>query len=113
MINFSIHNVTEVQKARVENSDYDSSGWVVLTLGAQNYSWDTEEAETISNEVTFFFKDLELGLAQLRTLLDKGIAKFRIDAAKVAMEAAKKAADEMMSAHQEVQEIIDAGGANG
>tara|TARA_R110000782_G_scaffold107368_1_gene195821 strand:+ start:336 stop:647 length:312 start_codon:yes stop_codon:yes gene_type:complete len=93
MINFSIHNVTEVQKTRVNKSDYDEGGWIVLTMGAQNFSWNTEEQETISNEVTFFFKDLELGLAQLRTVIDKGIASFRIEEATAAMAKVKEDAE--------------------
>lgn len=78
MINLSIHNVTEVSKTRICKSDSpDPSGWIVLNIGAQNYSWDDEDQVTIFNEVTFFFKDLELGLAQLRTEIDKGISSFR------------------------------------
>ena len=97
MINFSIHNVTEITKTRVETSDYDKSGWIVLTLGAQNYSWGTEENATISNEITFFLKDLELGLAQLRTEVDKGIASFRIDEAKTAMAKVKEDAEKELN----------------
>lgn len=93
MINFSIHNVTEVTKTRIQTSDYDKGGWIVLTIAAQNYSWGTEENETVSNEVTFFFKDLELGLAQLRTEIDKGIASFRIDEATTAMAKVKEDAE--------------------
>ena len=73
MINFSIHNVTQVTKIRVHSSDHDVSGWVVLDMGAQNY-----------------FKDLELGLAQLRTKLEVGVSAFRKEAA----EEAKKKEDE-------------------
>ena len=90
MINFSIHNVTQVTKIRVHSSDHDVSGWVVLDMGAQNYSWGDEDQETVSNEVTFFFKDLELGLAQLRTKLEVGVSAFRKEAA----EEAKKKEDE-------------------
>jgi hypothetical protein len=97
MINFSIHNVTQVTKTRINTSDYDKSGWIVLTLGAQSYSWGDEKQETVSNEVTFFFKDLELGLAQLRTEIDKGIASFRIDEATTAMAKVKEDAEKELN----------------
>jgi hypothetical protein len=77
MINFSIHNITEVLNARVHQSDHDQSGWITLNIGAQNYSWGDEDQETVSNEITLFLKDKELGLAQLQAEIKSAIAAHR------------------------------------
>jgi len=77
MINFSIHNVTEVLKARIQQSDHDPSGWITFNIAAQNYSWGDEDQETITNEITLFLKNKELGLAQLQEVITKAIAAHR------------------------------------
>ena len=80
-MNLSIHNCTVVTNIRINKQDHpdSTSGWVVIDMGAEQYSWGDEKQETVSNEVTFFFRDLELGLAQLRTQLDKGILAMRLE----------------------------------
>lgn len=91
MIGLSIHNVTEIGKARVHSPDNDGTGWITLNIGAQQYSWDDEEEnETISNEVTLFFKNMDLGLAQLQDQITLAIAQNRREA--VREEAEKEAA---------------------
>tara|TARA_R110002074_G_scaffold247782_3_gene419766 strand:+ start:772 stop:1050 length:279 start_codon:yes stop_codon:yes gene_type:complete len=77
MINFSIHNVTEVLKARIQQSDHDSSGWITFNIAAQNYSWGDEDQETITNEITLFLKNKDLALAQLQDVITKAIAAHR------------------------------------
>ena len=77
MFNSSIHNVTEFKTARVHNQGYDAGGWIVLNVTAENYSWVDEGQDQIPSEVTFFMKDMELGLAQLQDSITKGIAKHR------------------------------------
>ena len=77
MINFSIHNITEVLNARVHQSDHDQSGWITLNIGAQSYSWGDEGQETITNEITLFLKNKDLALAQLQDEITKAIAIHR------------------------------------
>ena len=77
MFNTSIHNVTEVKTARVNSQGYDAGGWIVLNVTAENHSWVDEGQDQIASEVTFFMKDMELGLAQLQDAITKGIAKHR------------------------------------
>ena len=77
MFNTSIHNVTEFKTARVHSQGYDDGGWIVLNVTAENHSWVDEGQDQIPSEVTFFMKDMELGLAQLQDAITKGIAKHR------------------------------------
>ena len=77
MFNSSIHNVTEFKTARVHSQGYDAGGWIVLNVTAENHSWIDEGQDQIGSEVTFFMKDMELGLAQLQDAKTKGIAKHR------------------------------------
>jgi hypothetical protein len=77
MINFSIHNVTSVDNARVCNSDSDKSGWISINIIAENYSWGEEDQDAIPSEITLFFKNKDLGLAQLQEQIVLGIAKNR------------------------------------
>jgi hypothetical protein len=77
MFNTSIHNVTEFKTAKVHSQGYENGGWIVLNTIAENYSWVEEGQDQIGSEVTFFMKDMELGLAQLQDSITKGIAKYR------------------------------------
>ena len=78
MFTMSTHNVTEIVNARIQNSDADRrEGWIVINFNAQNYSWSDEPQEDVGGEYTLFFKDLELGLSQLRDALDKGERQLR------------------------------------
>ena len=77
MMHVSIHNVTKFPGARVHSQGYDDGGWIVLNVTAENHSWVDEGQDQIASEVTFFMKDMELGLAQLQDAITKGIAKHR------------------------------------
>ena len=77
MINFNIHNITEIIGCRVCDSDHEQSGWITFNIGAQNYSWGDDEQETVSNEITLFFKNKDLALAQLQDEITKAIARHR------------------------------------
>jgi hypothetical protein len=82
MLNVAIHNITEVPNCRVHGQDHDDSGWITFNVVAQNYSWgDEDEQDNISNEVTFFFKNKELGLAQLQEAIRLAIKAHRKDEA--------------------------------
>ena len=83
MLNVAIHNITEVATCRVHGQDHDESGWITFNVIAQNYSWgDEDEQDNISNEVTFFFKNKELGLAQLQEAIRLAIKAHRKEEAK-------------------------------
>lgn len=77
MIQLSIHNVTEIAKARVCNSDHDNSGWININVIAENYSWGDADQDQIPTEITLFFKNKDLGLAQLQEQIVLGIAANR------------------------------------
>tara|TARA_R110002020_G_scaffold196452_1_gene397458 strand:- start:3 stop:302 length:300 start_codon:yes stop_codon:yes gene_type:complete len=77
MFNASIHNVTEFKTSRVKDQGYDNGGWIVLNVIAENNSWGDRDQDQITSVVTFFMKDMELGLAQLQDSIAKGIAKYR------------------------------------
>ncbi len=93
MFTSQVHGVTEITSARIHNSGScinDREGWVVLHFTAQNHAWSPdEEHEDVCGEFTFFFKDLELGLSQLRDALNRGERKLRKEQAE---EIAKKEA---------------------
>ena len=77
MIGFNIHNVTEVANARVHKSTSDKSGWRVLNVIAENYSWGDEDQDQIPSEITLFMKNIDLGLAQLQDQIAIAIATER------------------------------------
>ena len=77
MFHTSVHNVTEFPGARVHSQGYDAGGWIVLNVTTENHSWIDEGQDQISSEVTFFMKDMELGLAQLQDAITKAVAKHR------------------------------------
>tara|TARA_R110002051_G_scaffold14510_1_gene46960 strand:+ start:2941 stop:3240 length:300 start_codon:yes stop_codon:yes gene_type:complete len=92
MISFSIHNVTKFDKARVSTSGHDKSGWLVLNAIAEDYSWDRERPQDqIGSEVTFFMKNMDLGLAQLQDAITLAVARHRREQVELALEKEAKA----------------------
>lgn len=80
MIGFNIHNVTELKKARVCTSESDNtSGWIVLSVIAENFEWDTpdREQDKIPSEITLYCKNVELTIEQLQDQLALASARHR------------------------------------
>ena len=87
MFQSQVHGVTEITSARIHTSGSsinDREGWIVLHFTAQNHTWGDEEHEDVCGEFTFFLKDLELGLAQLRDAINRGERKLRKEQAEAA-----------------------------
>ena len=76
MFTIGTHNVTDVHKVRITKGLGLHEGYLTLCFHATNYHTVEEE---VSNEYTFFFKDLNKGYSTLIASLEKGMDKYNED----------------------------------
>ena len=70
MFNIGCHNVTDVHTVRISKGLTPGEGYLTLCFHATNYHTVEEE---VSNEYTFFFKDLEKGYSSLMASLEEAM----------------------------------------
>ena len=73
MFSIGCHNVTDVHKVRITKGLGLHEGYLTLCFHATNYHTDEEE---VSNEYTFFLKDLEKGYSSLMSSLEDGMSEY-------------------------------------
>ena len=73
MFTIGTHNVTDIHKVRITKGLGLHEGYLTLCFHATNYHTVEEE---VSNEYTFFFKDLEKGFTSLMESLDDAMWKY-------------------------------------
>ena len=67
MFTIGTHNVTDVHNVRITKGLSEGEGYLTLCFHATNGFVDKE---TVSNEYTFYFKDLEKGYSSLMACLE-------------------------------------------
>ena len=67
MFNIGCHNVTDIHKVTIQKGLSEGEGYLTLEVHAETYHGSGEQ---VSNEYTFFFKDLEKGYSSLMASLE-------------------------------------------
>jgi len=75
MFTIGTHNVTDVHKVRITEGLDEGSGNITLCFHAKPY-FDSKEDDEVTNEYTFFCKDLEKGYNSLLAALQKGMRAY-------------------------------------
>ena len=69
MFTIGTHNVTDIHKVRITKGLDEGEGYLTLCFHAKPF-YDSEEGDSVSNEYTFFFKNLEVGFSSLMKSLE-------------------------------------------
>ena len=70
MFTIGTHNVTDIHKVRIHKGLSEGEGFLTLCFHATSY-WDSGPKDPqVSNEYTFYFKDLEKGYSSLMASLE-------------------------------------------
>ena len=76
MFTIGTHNVMDVHNVRISEGLTEGEGYITLEIHCETYHGSGEE---VSNEYTFFFKDLNKGYSTLIASLEKGMDKYNED----------------------------------
>ena len=73
MFTIGCHNITDVHNVRIHHGLGEGEGHLTICFHAETYHGSGEE---VSNEYTFFFKDIEKGYDSLLAALQKGMRAY-------------------------------------